>query len=143
FASQGKDCIHILDMVFGLPGGFEVPSIQEKRDNGLMVKKELMKEISSIDFEPEIHEWDELALIIGDEIQMDMAKKLISAADIKEAIWLAENSGDKFFDESDGTCLCSMVKSELTYWVQYKETASKTYEIFSAYSHRMRFSREG
>ena len=108
----------------------------------MKVKKELMKKILGADFEPETHEWDELTLIISDELQKSMDKKLISAADLKEAIWLAESSGDKFYDESDGMCMCSMVKPVITYWVQYKEIAPKTYEIFSAYYHRMRFNRE-
>ena len=94
------------------------------------------------DFEPQTHEWDELNLIIKDETLKNMDQKLISAADLKEAIWLAEKSGDKFYDESDGMCMCSMVKPVITYWVQYIETAPKTYEIFSAYYHRMRFDRE-
>jgi hypothetical protein len=81
-------------------------------------------------------------LIISDELQRNMDKKLISAADIKEAIWIAENSGDQFYDEADGMCLCSMIKPVITYWVQYKETAPRTYEIFSAYYHRMRVNRE-
>jgi hypothetical protein len=107
----------------------------------LRVKKELMKKWD-VDFKPETHEWDELTLIINNEILERMDKKLISAADLKEAIWSAERSGDKFYDASDGMCMCSMVKPVITYWVQYKKTAPKTYEIFSAYYHRMRFDRE-
>jgi hypothetical protein len=142
FTSRGKECIHILDMTFGLNARSKAPSLQEKRDNSLNVKKELMKRNRDVDFIPETHDWDELVLIINDEILTNMDKKLISAADIKEAIWLAESSGDKFYDEKDGTCICSMVKPVITYWVQYKETVSKTYEIFSAYYHRMRFNKE-
>ena len=142
FASQGKECTHILDMVFGLDSGLRVPSLQEKRDNSLRVKKELMKKNRDVDFEPEIHEWDALVLIIGEDVQKSMDSKLISAADLKEAIWQAEKSGDKFFDESDGMCICSMVKPVTTYWVQYKEAGPGTYEIFNAYYHRMSFNRE-
>ncbi len=142
FSSQGKQCAHILDMVFGLTPETGVPSLQEKRNNSLEVKKQLMKKTQDIHFEPISHEWDDLALIIDDDVQKRMDKKLISAADIKEAIWLAEKSGDKFINESDGICMCSMVKPVITYWVQYKEAAPKTYEIFSAYYHRMRFNRE-
>lgn len=141
FASKGKECAHILDMVFGLNPGHQMPSLQAKRDNSLKVKKELMKKWD-VDFKPETHEWDELTLIINNEILKRMDKKLISAADLKEAIWSAERSGDKFYDASDGMCMCSMVKPVITYWVQYKKTAPKTYEIFSAYYHRMRFDRE-
>jgi hypothetical protein len=71
-----------------------------------------------------------------------MDATLIAASDLKEAIWLAESSGELFCDESDGMRICSMEKSVITYWTQYKETGPKTYEIFSAYSHRMRFKRE-
>jgi Fe-S oxidoreductase len=142
FASRGKPCAHILDIVFGLKPKLPLPSLQEKRSNSLMVKRDLMKEIAGVDFRPETHEWDNLTLIIRDELQKSMDKKLISAADIKEAIYLAENSDDKFYDESDGMCMCSMVKPVITYWVQYKENDPKTYEIFSAYYHRMRFNKE-
>jgi Fe-S oxidoreductase len=142
FASRGKECTHILDMVFGLKPEPWVPSLQEKRDNSLKVKKELMKKNRGVDFEPEIHEWDGLTLTISDKMLKSMDQKLISAADIKEAIWLAENSGDKFYNDRDGVCMCSMTKPVITYWVQYKETAPKTYEIFSAYYHRMRFNKE-
>jgi len=143
FVSQDKECVHILDMAFGLDTGPEVPSIQEKRENSLKVKKELIKEITGAEFKPEEHEWEGLTLDISGEIQKSMDKKLISASDVKEAIWLAECSGDKFYDESDGTCLCSMIKSVLTYWVQYREITPNHFELVSVYCHRMRFSREG
>jgi hypothetical protein len=142
FASRGKECAHILDLVFGLNAGSRVPTLQEKRDNSLTVKKELMKSIQGVDFMRETHEWDPLVLKISDELRKTMEKKLISDSDLKEAIWLAEKTGDKFYDENDGMCMCSMVKPVITYWVQYRETAPKTYEIFSAYYHRMRFNRE-
>jgi Fe-S oxidoreductase len=143
FASRSKRCAHILDMVFGLPTETGVPSLAEKRNNSLELKKQLMKKTQGIDFEPQSHEWDSLTLIIGEDLQKHMDEKLISTADIKEAIWLAVKSGDKFYNESDGMCMCSMVKPVITYWVQYKEIAPKKYEIFSAYYHRMRFNREG
>ena len=141
FASRGKKCAHILDMVFGLDADARVPTLQEKRDNSLRVKKELMKQTRDVDFQPEQHPWDQLTLVISAELQKDLDKKLISAADLKEAIWQAESTGDKFCDESDGMSICSMIKPVITYWVQYRKTASQTYEILSAYYHRMRFER--
>jgi Fe-S oxidoreductase len=142
FASRDKQCVHILDMVLGLESNPGVPSLQEKRDNSLKVKKDLMKKIHGTEFVPEAHEWDELTVVISSELQKILDKKLISAADLKEAIWLAETSGEKFYDDKDGMCICSMVKPVLTYWVQYREIDPKTYQIFSAYYHRMRFDRE-
>ncbi len=141
FASRGKECAHILDVAFGRQADPRVPTLQEKRDNSLRVKRELMKVIRNEDFVPEEHPWDSLTLVIGEDLQTDLDKKLISAGDLKEAIWLAETSGEKFYDESDGMSLCSMIRPVVTYWVQYRAAAPGTYEVCSAYYHRMRFER--
>ena len=87
FASRDKDCTHILDLVFDYDRESGIPSLQEKRENSLNVKKELMKKIAGIDFTPEVHPWDEMKLMIGNELQKSMDQKLISAFDIKEAVW--------------------------------------------------------
>jgi Fe-S oxidoreductase len=142
FVSRDKECAHILDVFFGLDAGAPVPTLEQKRENSLRVKKELMKQIRNAEFQPERHEWETLTLVISDDLRKDLDKKLISAADLKEAIWLAEAAGDSFYDEADGTRLCSMKKPVITYWVEYREAGPSTYEIFSAYYHRMRF-REG
>jgi len=142
FASRSKECAHILDMVFDLPVTPRVPTLQEKRDNSVKVKRELMKQIQDIDFQPERHEWDSLRLIISDDLQKEMDQKLISEADLKEAIWRAETYCDKFYDEKDGMSMCSLIKPVITYWVQYRETAPNTYEVCSAYYHRMRLGQK-
>ena len=142
FASRGKPCAHVLDVVFGLPADAPVPTLQQKRDNALTVKRELMKQIREADFQPAAHPWDELRLIIGDELQKSLNQKLISAADLREAIWTAESSGDKFVDECDGASLASLPRPVITYWVEYREAAPRTYEVLSAYYHRMRFEGE-
>ena len=142
FASRGKGCAHILDVFFGLEAGAPVPTLAQKRENSLRVKGKLMKETRDLDFQPERHEWDALTLIIDDGLQKDLDKKLIAAADLREAIWRAETAGDAFYDDAGDTRLASMAKPVITYWVEYREKAPDTYEILSAYYHRMRF-REG
>ena len=59
FASRDKECAHILDVFFGLDAGAPVPTLEQKRENSLRVKKELMKQIRDADFQPERHEWDD------------------------------------------------------------------------------------
>jgi Fe-S oxidoreductase len=142
FASREKECTHILDMVLELNADSRIPSLDEKRNNSLRVKKEMMKKMRNLDFKPQRREWDGLNLEIHEPLQKSIDEKFISAADIKEAIWQAEKSGDKFYDEKDGMCLCSLVKTFVTYWVQYKKIAADTYEIYRAYYHRMRFAEE-
>jgi hypothetical protein len=64
---------------------------------------------------------------------------LITADDVRETIFTAERTGDKFIDDKDGTCLACLVKPVLTYWVHYRMLDPRPFEIFSAYYHRMRF----
>jgi hypothetical protein len=78
---------------------------------------------------------------VSPQVQREMEEKLISAADLKEAIWLAESEGDFFYDAGDGTRLASLAKPVITYWVQYRETAPRTYRVLAAYYHRMRIGR--
>jgi hypothetical protein len=159
FDSRGKPCAHILDIVFGLDAEGRMPTLQQKRDNGLRVKRELMKRNKDIDFEPERHEWDSLRLVISPELQKKLDEKLISEAELKEAIWRAEQSCDKFCDETDGSSIACLIKPVITYWVRYREIDPRggeagsrggeagpsdfeggpTYEVLSAYYHRMRF----
>ncbi len=141
FRQKDKACAHILDMVYDIDPQQRAPSLQTKKNNALEVKKQLMKDITGNDFTPETHDWDGLKLIISDALLDELDRKLIIEDDLKEAIWLAEQSGDTFISD-DGVFQCSMVKSVLTYWVQYKQTEVGTYEILNAYIHRMKFKRE-
>jgi len=139
FASRDKECNHVLDLFLGLDAGAGVPTLEQKRQSSLRVKRDLMKLITDEDFQPERQGWDALDLTIADDLQRSLDQKLISAADLREAIWLAERTGDVFVDEADGTRLASMVKPVITYWVEYRKTGPETYQVLSAYHHRMRF----
>ena len=141
FAWRGKKCAHILDVALGLASEWSVPTLEQKRANSLKVKKDLMKLLQGADFVPPRHEWDDCSLVVSAEVQRQMEEKLISAADVKEAVWQAETTGDFFYKPSDGTRLATMAKPVITYWVQYRETVPHTYEVLAAYSHRMRIER--
>jgi hypothetical protein len=76
--------------------------------------------------------------MIPADVQHEMEERLISSAEIQEAIWQAEATGDYFFDQEEGGRLATLTKPIFTYWVHYRETAPKTYEVVAAYCHRMR-----
>jgi|AGTN01.1.fsa_nt_gi hypothetical protein len=136
FAARGKACRHILDIYFSGPQK-GVPSLLRKWDNALSLKKELLKEKWDMDFTPETKPWDSIKLAISPELQNKLDKRLISAADLKEAIYSAEESGDKLVGE-DGQILASMVKPAVVYWVQYAGKDDQ-YEVTTAYSHRIKW----
>ncbi len=141
FEQKGKECAHILDLVFDLPRR-KKQDLQTKRVNSLEVKKQMVQKLTGETFTPESHPWDGVKLQIPDDLRDELDRRLIVEDDLKEAIWQAETSGEKFVDETDGLFQCSMVKPALTYWVQYKPAGVNTYEVTSAYSHRMHFDRE-
>ena len=142
FATRGKESTHILDIAFDIPITEKMPSIDEKRENAIKVKQKMYKDLMGEEFVTEPREWNSIELIIDENLAASVDKKLIALSDIKEAIWNAEKADDKFIDEEDGVCQCSMVKSALTYWVQYKKTNSGAFEVYGAYYHRMKIGEE-
>ena len=140
FLSRGKECRHILETYFGEEDA-HTPSILEKRRNALRLKQELMKEDWDMEFNPAASPWDALKLEIPGELQEKMDKTLVSTADLQETIWYAETGGDKLAGD-EGWFLASLVKSVITYWVQYRPAAEgdeNTFEVGAVYSHRMKW----
>lgn len=140
FASKGKECAHILDVVFGLkPCG--VPTLEEKKENSMALKKELMKTYKNKSYEPPRNLWDSLSLIIMPETQQKMERRLITLNDVRETVWRAEEMGEGFIS-TNGDILCSMVGKAVTYWVLYRKTTEpKTkaqFTVIDVYCHRMR-----
>jgi Fe-S oxidoreductase len=141
FRQKNKECAHILDMIYDIEHEKD-STLQSQKKNALEVKKRLMKDLTGNDFFPEKHDWDNIRLVINPELHDELDRKLIIEDDLKEAIWLANQTGEKFLSD-DGVFQCSMIKSVLTYWVQYRELETGDYEILTAYIHRMKFNREG
>lgn len=140
FRTRGKECRHILETYFGPEEG-AVPSLLEKRKNALQLKRELMKEVWDMDFTPQTQPWDSLRLEIPAELREKMERTLVSDRDLQETVWNAETGGDKLEGE-DGWYLASLVKSVITYWVQYRPTPGgdeRSFQVSAVYSHRMKW----
>ena len=140
FKSRGKECRHILEEYFGPEEG-DIPTILEKRRNALTLKKELMKEEWDMDFTPAAAPWDALELDVPPELRQKMERNLVSMADLQETVWNAEPGGDKLLGD-DGWLLASLVKSVITYWVQYRPKAGGSeneFEVGAVYCHRMKW----
>jgi Fe-S oxidoreductase len=142
FRLQDKPVAHVLDTVYSLDPASPVPSLQEKRENTLEVKRTMMKTLNGTDFIPDTNAWDDMELVLGDSLLSELDRKLILSGDLKETIWRAETSGDFFVSEPDGVRQCCMTGPALTYWVRYKLIAPGKYEIRDAWTHRMHFSKE-
>ncbi len=141
FESRGKECAHALDMAFGLAPQKTLPKIAQRRENSRAVKSAMSKLLTGEAHVPERPEWHGIELVMAPELEMEADEKLISADDIKEAVYLAEASNDRFIAD-DGTVLCCLIRPVFTYWVRYKKLDGGGFEILDAYCHRMSFSRD-
>ena len=138
FREKGKDCRHILEALFGICG--QDYTIQEKRDNQRAVKQTLAREVLKEEAAVEKKPWDDLQIVVPPEKRRDMEEQLISDGDVRECIYAAEQSGQRFTD-GQGLSLACLRRRVMTYWVEYR-TQGDRYEIADAYCHRMRFETE-
>jgi len=136
FAAAGKPSWHILDILFGL--GSETrrqPGISERRNNRLKLKKKLLNEF-----------WNENAimenpidkLFVSAELREKLNKEWMLEQDILIVIGNCEQSGEKLFDPEAGTFSGHMNVGNMTYWVEYRLTQDKVFELVNAYCHRMK-----
>ena len=136
FKEQGKECRHILELAFGACD--KTYTIAEKRVNRLNVKKELMLDMEGTEFKTESRPFDDVEVIIPDDVLKAMEDSLISEDDVKECIYAARRDNTGFVDQ-DGVHLACLKKRVLTYWVEYNEDEKGVCSVKSAYCHRMTF----
>lgn len=139
FLSQGRECVHILDVLCGLPrAGSEAPTYSQRRRNrellrGNMEKKYLPeREVTMPQGKKKI--------FIPEHLQRKMQDELICEDDIILAVEAGEK-GAAVFDESDG-CLVSRAQVGcITVWVRYRRDGELVLTE-SVYCHRMRIEVE-
>jgi glutamate synthase (NADPH) small chain len=138
FASQGKRCLHMLDLVFenDIPGraARACPTWSQRRDNRALLKRTLcaeQKEEAMADLErgPE--------LIIPAGVQNVLDDRFILTHDIARVIGHAETTGRKLVQPGTGRSLAYCKIGSVTYWVEYAGAQGGPYTIYNAYSHRM------
>lgn len=139
-ASAGKECRHILDIVFDLEGQ-PAPSLDQKRQNALLLKAKASAKLTGIDFLPTRQPWHDINIKVTPALQTELDNRLISADDVRRTIYSAEQQGWGFIDEDSGVVLSWAIMDAVTYWVEYREQ-SEVYEMINAYTHRMKFRKD-
>jgi len=139
FVLKGKKTYHILDLIYG-DGNAEisdmsVPTLSERRANRFKLKKELLENLwgEKMDIKDE---YEDIKIVIGDELKGKMEDELILEGDIKKVIGYAEKTNNSFYNPETGHILASRRFVNITFWVEYQKVAN-TFNIISAYSHRM------
>lgn len=132
FARQGRDSMHILELVYGTSAD-HCPDISQKRYNRLGLKQQLLAELWKERFAfmnvPFTTEYTPEALQLMDE-------RMILKSDVAQVLTALRETDEAILDEETGISITRARVGNVTFWVKYRET-DDGYLVVGAYSHRM------
>ncbi len=135
FASRGKETRHILDLILGINKEDRgVPTLQERRTNRYMLKKELMEKYSIGGKQSPLPKV--IDLYFDEKIQKKMDDGLMLLEDLSDVIGTAEESCVFLKDEKSGHRFAHLLKGIITYWAEYEPEGSG-YRVYNVYLHRV------
>lgn len=140
-AAEGKDAVHVLDLVFSLNcQNRTAPTQTQRRQNREALKHQLQKS----DDQKENSGLTADRLVKGKPIDISQALKqkldhnYILEDDLFHVISHCERTEHKMRNQTNGHTLGSLKIGFMTYWAEYVEKET-SYELINAYCHRMAF----
>lgn len=141
FASAGKQCYHILDVIFGINGaGRKPPTLTGRRYNRIVLKRKLLEEYWKEKPE-DMQMGSKIKLYISPELKRKLNDEMILETDIEKVVEHCETSGRKIVDADSNSFSGHLLIGNMTYWVEY-HSKDDGYELLNAYSHRMKIEEE-
>lgn len=140
---SGQRAAHMLELLF--PDGtepFSLPGtgLSARRDNRRWLKNRLARKVWQ-KTEPARPEHARAVLCMNQDVRELTEKRRILESDIQQTIALARTGGQLFYDSESGVWLASLSMGEVTFWVRYSVQKDGSYQIHTAYSHRMKIGR--
>ncbi|HEX7555584.1 MAG TPA: hypothetical protein VF338_03090, partial [Leptolinea sp.] len=140
FVKQGKPTKHILDLMLGTPEGFSITKtsprdFSTRHENRVNLKQKLLKELWGEKMESS-NEFENISLLISDEVRSIMEDRLILVEDIRKVIDYAERTGLMLANRHNDHLLAYFCPGYVTYWVEFSKEGD-SYKIHNTYSHRM------
>lgn len=137
FASRGKECRHILDLLFTDNASRRIPpSLSDRRRNRLTIKKYFTGEEKSLVEKKDQDEFLNLKLDISPKLTAKMNSLLILEEELKEVIYTCEKNEFKLVNTEHGYFTAYKKIGLITYWVVYY-AQNDGYILKDTYSHRM------
>jgi len=136
FSSAGKECSHILDIIFdtGSPNRL-APDLSQRRRNRVELKNKLL--FKGLGEGGTVIIKDNAPIEVSPELRKKMNAHLILEEDIRTVIEHCETTGNKLINESTGEFTGHLCQGLITFWVTYEKTESG-YILKNVYSHRMK-----
>jgi len=141
FRTRGKDCVHILDIVFDPdPGDRPMPTLDERRKNRIETKVRIAEEFfgqePGADPGSKAQGFDEPELIIPPELIKKMKQLLAREREIKDAVLYCERTNNKIHDTERDIFIGHHRQGLVTFWVEYKKNGAG-FELLNVYAHRI------
>ena len=139
FAEKGKECRHILDVIFGIETRPGAATKSDRRQVRRALRAEMLEEFwgeGGEVFSPYDH------LVINGALREMMHERYIVADDLFEAIRIAEESGRVLYDPETKLRIAHLRVGDRTHWTTYIKNEDGGYELQSAYSHRVNIVEE-
>ncbi|MBP3925875.1 MAG: NAD(P)-binding protein [Clostridium sp.] len=139
FASQGKEAVHFLDLLFGLNGGTREPAtVTEKHNNKLAAKKELLKTY----WKETMEEEPRMNLIVEKDLEKKLSESQILVQDMEAVVEYCERELRGVVNPENGHITGHLKIQNMTYWAEYEVLADGGYRLWNGYSHRMNLEGE-
>ncbi|TGE39324.1 FAD-dependent oxidoreductase [Desulfosporosinus fructosivorans] len=136
FASEGKACSHILDILFDIGSPERLaPNLSQRRRNRVAFANKLKG--NGIVEGGTDHKLERANLEIPSELMKTMNDYLILEEDVLAVIEHCEATGNVLQNKSTGEFTGHLSQGVITYWVTYEKTDSG-YKLKKVYSHRMK-----
>ena len=142
FASEGKESVHLLDILFDInDGNRPSPGCNERRKNRAKLKRRALTEFFEREFMEDTDarekENDRIILRINEELRGKLAGDMVLEDDVRETIAHCEATGRTIMDEAAGSLHGYALIGRITCWVEYRRLAKGEYLLLNAYCHRM------
>ncbi len=136
FATAGKPCYHILDIVFGLNKSERVPpTLTERRNNRVRLQRQSLNEFWKDQVEMEQGP-SKINLRIAPQLKLKLDREMILETDIEAVVEYCESSGRKVLDPESGHFSGHLQIGQMTFWAEYR-AMGEGFELINAYGHRM------
>ncbi|WP_094605707.1 hypothetical protein SPSIL_006580 [Sporomusa silvacetica DSM 10669] len=136
FASEGKACSHILDLIFDIGSPERLaPDLSQRRRNRVALVNELTGK--GIVEGGTVNKMKHISIEIPPELRKKMNDHLILEEDVLAVIVHCEETGNIMQNKTTGEFTAHLSQGVITYWVTYEKDESG-YKLKKVYSHRMK-----
>lgn len=139
FRSQGKEAVHILEVLYGESKQHQ-PTVTARRENRMMVKSSMLREFwkEEGDLKKEIPRID---LLISPDLKEKLNKERILESDVAAVIFSCQKRGCTVHRPEKDTYSCYGMVGHMTLWAEYRVEGA-TFILINAYTHRMKIELE-